>query len=272
MTYWEKHWETEAAAQEHAPDTWSDAVTRHAFAYWDHVFDRHAPGRRLLECGCGVARLSRHMAERGYECTLMDSSPWGLRRGNEAFQRASLKAASFLGDMQQLPVTSEQFDVVYSGGVIEFLTHPQTAIKEMVRVLEPGGLFAANIIPYKLSCQTLANCQRTLVHSLKHAAALRFSSAFKLARFFPADAVPSAAGLAEYRRHCETAGLRILKATGTAPFPYLSLPVGGQRAYARTMKCLEPLWRRFDDSDARWTELWGLSYTIYGIKVQKDPQ
>jgi SAM-dependent methyltransferase len=52
---------------------------------------------------------------------------------------------------ERLPFADNTFDVVCSLEALEFMTNPQAALREMARVLRPGGLlFASNRINTKL--------------------------------------------------------------------------------------------------------------------------
>src|SRR6185436_20141247 len=44
-----------------------------------------------------------------------------------------------LGNIEKLPYPDASFDLVLSTGVIEYLRHDATVLREMSRVLRPGG-------------------------------------------------------------------------------------------------------------------------------------
>jgi SAM-dependent methyltransferase len=268
--WWNRFWGERPARDvpiEKDPETWDEFVWAVAFESWGRLFDRFAPGKSMLECGCGSARISQYMARRGYVCTLLDSSPDGLGAGQENFRRNALDGRFVVGDVSDLCFRDGRFDVVYSGGMLEFLDDIEHPIREMVRVLRPGGVFAANIVPAKFSIQSLANVERTAAHAIQNLIRGDVRSAFRYRPFIPPDYRLNEARLKDYVSACEKAGLVSLAGLGTSPFPQLALPSTGVRLYARMMKALLPQWRRFNESKGRWTEVWGITYTLYGIKA-----
>jgi ubiquinone/menaquinone biosynthesis C-methylase UbiE len=100
-----------------------------------------APGARVLECGCGPGHLVAALLQRDFEVVAIDTSPAMLALTQE---RASAIAggsapALQLASLEQLPHRDASFDLVCSTGVIEYLRDDETALREMWRVLRPGG-------------------------------------------------------------------------------------------------------------------------------------
>ena len=106
--------------------------------------------KRLLECGCGTATLARYMAQRGYECTMLDYSKKAIEIARTGFAARGLNGRFCVGDLNELGFETDSFDIVYSGGVLEFFADIRKPILEMVRVLKPGGVFAASMVPRKI--------------------------------------------------------------------------------------------------------------------------
>ena len=267
--WWERFWSERIpkdVTTNKEPETWYDLVWQVAFDYWYELFEKLAPGKRMLECGCGSARVSQYMAQRGYQCTLLDSSEQALSIARRNFESLSLDGQFILGDMNALCLRDQQFDAVYSGGVLEFLDDLEHPIKEMVRVLKPAGIFAANIVPPKFSIQSIADIERTAAYSVRNLARGRFGEVFRRVRQIPCGYQVKPWSLKDYVRACEEAGLASATGLVTTPFPALALPRVAHKLYARAMRALLPQWRRFNESRSRWTEVWGIGYAIHGIK------
>jgi SAM-dependent methyltransferase len=69
----------------------------------------------------------------------------------ENYRRAHVDGYGLFGDARALPLRDGSFDVVLSGGLLEHFREPAGIVREMARVLRPGGLFYADIVPRKVS-------------------------------------------------------------------------------------------------------------------------
>lgn len=90
--------------------------------------------RDFLDAGCGTGLFSEAAVERGANVTSMDV-------GEALLVRVAEKCDSrcVVGDVQHLPFPDESFDVVLSTEVIEHVRAPAVAVRELGRVLRPGG-------------------------------------------------------------------------------------------------------------------------------------
>ena len=65
----------------------------------------------------------------------------------------------------QLPFDKEEFDIVLSFGVLEHVPNDLESLKEINRVLKPGGLFFCYFLPYPYSwTQKLAHLKGNFYH------------------------------------------------------------------------------------------------------------
>jgi len=105
-------------------------------------FDRWK-GKRVLEVGCGLGTATVSFALAGAEVTAVDMSSESLALARQnAKTRGVADRITFLeADAEELSkyVEVEPYDLVYSFGVIHHTPHPERAIREMRRYLEPGG-------------------------------------------------------------------------------------------------------------------------------------
>jgi SAM-dependent methyltransferase len=90
------------------------------------------PGARLLDAGCGSGRLFTYdlRARAGFIVGVDLTSDVGRNPNIDAPLRASLAA---------LPFASETFDLVICKHVLEHLDEPESAFRELARVLRPQG-------------------------------------------------------------------------------------------------------------------------------------
>lgn len=263
---WNRFWLNDAAPTPSAEtDSWYDVVWRYWMERWYEQFAA-APGRRMLECGCGAGRMSAYMASRGFDCTLVDYSDGALDLAKRRFDEAGLQGRFVRADVNRLGLGDARFDVVLSGGVIEFFDDLERPVAEMARVLVPGGLFGASLVPLKFSGQTLADVERTVVYGVRHLARGRWREAFRRVRMASAADGIRPWTLADLERACAAAGLGEITGRVTNPFPQLALPGFLHRRYARLMRANTLGWRRFDDSQSAWTRVWGMGYSVLARK------
>ena len=105
-----------------------------------------------IEIGAGSGRLLIRLGrERPYRLVALDYAPYAIRAVRENFRRASADGHAVFGDATALPLADASFDVVLSGGLLEHFRDPAPVVREMARVLRPGGLFYADVVPRKVS-------------------------------------------------------------------------------------------------------------------------
>ena len=111
------------------------------------------PGDRVLDVGAGFGRHVYECARRGAHVVALDyaTDEVGHTRDTlEAMVEAGEITADRLigvlrGDARRLPFPDATFDVVITSEVLEHVQDDVTALAEMVRVLKPGGRFAATV-------------------------------------------------------------------------------------------------------------------------------
>ena len=105
------------------------------------IFEQLLPedlsGKMLLDVGCGTGWFSRKAMERGARVTSLDV---GLNLLEQVGRKCSSQCC--LGSICALPFADGTFDVVISSEVIEHVPEPHLAVRELVRVLKPGGVLA----------------------------------------------------------------------------------------------------------------------------------
>jgi SAM-dependent methyltransferase len=97
---------------------------------------------RLLDVGCGPATITADLATRV-----------GSVLGVEATERAVALAREagvdcVLGDVHALDLPDDSFDVVHAHQVLQHVTDPVQALREMARVCKPGGIVAVRDSDY----------------------------------------------------------------------------------------------------------------------------
>ena len=109
-------------------------------------FDRLFPydeykGKKVLEIGCGLGTMLMNWAQNGTDCTGVDLNPTSIEQTKKRFQLYDLKAQIQLEDANHLPFEDNSFDYVWSWGVLHHSPNLDKSVKELFRVLKPGGGF-----------------------------------------------------------------------------------------------------------------------------------
>ncbi len=105
-------------------------------------------GSRGLDAGCGIGLQCLQLAEAvglGGHITGMDMSPEFLERGREIAEEAGLgdRISFEKGDISSLPFDDNSFDWLWSSDCVGYGPwEPVPLLKEMARVVKPGGVVA----------------------------------------------------------------------------------------------------------------------------------
>ena len=99
------------------------------------------PDDDLLDVGCGSARMLAEQASHVRYVAGLDASEIqvGMARKRLAERIAAGTAEIVLGDAMALPWEDGRFSVVGSLNCLKFVPDPPKALREMHRVLRPGG-------------------------------------------------------------------------------------------------------------------------------------
>lgn len=100
-----------------------------------------AKGARVLDVGCGDAALSGLIAKRfDARLTGVDTNDLSIKLAREQFAKYGLSGEFQVLNGYEYPFGDGQFDAVVSSDVIEHVNEPARLLREMWRVLAPGGV------------------------------------------------------------------------------------------------------------------------------------
>lgn len=130
-------WHEQLNVDQDADAPWHQLVRTHL------VPERDLAGRRVLEIGCGRGGFSLWLASRPIRprhLVSVDFSPTAIRKGRAAARGVGLEGITWeVGDIQAIAHPDDCFDTVISCETIEHVRDPPRAIRELSRVLRPGG-------------------------------------------------------------------------------------------------------------------------------------
>lgn len=139
---------------------------------------------RLLDIGCSAAFFLHVAKERGWQPQGAEIAEWAVE-----FSRKELGLDVFHGMLGEAKFPDNHFDVVFSSHVMEHIQDPLELLREMTRVLRPGGAHVT-VVPTQFA-----------------------SPSWKLARRFIGDPPPIHASFytrRTYSAFLEKVGLKVL--------------------------------------------------------------
>ncbi|MFJ3712931.1 MULTISPECIES: class I SAM-dependent methyltransferase [unclassified Streptomyces] len=101
------------------------------------------PGDAVLDAGCGTGRALPALREAVGPAGLVigaDLTPEMLASAARAGRQR--EAQLLLADVAQLPLLTQSLDAVFAAGLIAHLPRPEANLRELARVVRPGGLLA----------------------------------------------------------------------------------------------------------------------------------
>ncbi|HWS52984.1 MAG TPA: class I SAM-dependent methyltransferase [Pyrinomonadaceae bacterium] len=120
-----------------------EAVEEHRYRVEWHIpaaagFER-AKGLRVLEIGCGLGTDGAGFARAGAVYTGVDLTEAAVSLARRRFELEGLPGRFRVADAEALEFADGSFDLVYSNGILHHTPDAAAAVREVHRVLAPGG-------------------------------------------------------------------------------------------------------------------------------------
>jgi SAM-dependent methyltransferase len=111
------------------------------------------PGDRLLDLGCGAGRHAFEALRRGArvvafdydEAELKDVAAMASAMASTEALPPEARSATTRGDATRLPFPDASFDRIIAAEVLEHISDDDAAVRELARVLRPGGTIAVTV-------------------------------------------------------------------------------------------------------------------------------
>lgn len=103
--------------------------------------------KKILDLGCGTGRHTLYLSKQGFEVCGIDIADTGIRIAKKWLKDNNLKAEFKVNNIyKKLPYFDNAFDAVISTNTIHHakIENIRKVIKEIERVLKPGGLIFIN--------------------------------------------------------------------------------------------------------------------------------
>ncbi len=106
------------------------------------IVAREAKGARTAaDLGCGTGEMLLELGRHAQRVIGVDSSAGMLEKSRQRLSGSGVNADLRLGELEHLPIRNGETDLVVMEMVLRHVAVPLEGVKEVSRVLEPGGRF-----------------------------------------------------------------------------------------------------------------------------------
>lgn len=133
---------------------WSQLTEPGQIPFYEAVFDATGvgAGTRLLDAGCGAGLALQLAHKRGAAVTGLDASDGLLAVARDRVPSADLRQ----GELEELPYPDGSFTVATAFNSVQYAADPAGALRELRRVVVPGGPVAVVTWAEAERCETRA--------------------------------------------------------------------------------------------------------------------
>lgn len=101
------------------------------------------PPAKIADLGCGSGIFTSILAEKSFDVTGVDISPGMIETAKKTYPKEKHRTSFAVGDVEALDFADATFDGVLLSGLLHHLPDPTACVREVHRILKPGGVFMA---------------------------------------------------------------------------------------------------------------------------------
>lgn len=115
--------------------------------------------KKILEVGAGSGSDAIILAQKRGIVSTVDFSTESVKICRLLAKKEATKINIITADCQKMPLPDNQFDLVYSVGLVEHFHEPLEVLREQLRLVKPGGYLMVDV-PQKFNLYTLVKKYR----------------------------------------------------------------------------------------------------------------
>ena len=264
---WDDHWANnlyDPLSNIKNPKIWSDFVWRHSLEILEEKINNKLVGRinfkdiSFLECGAGTASVTRYLKlTYDFDVIALDNEFEAISLIGKLAEKDNIHIKTIHSGIENIPLDDNSVDIVYLGGVLEYVEDVERCLKEINRILKEDGMIIFMVVPNVLNIQVIGN----VLMYLKGLAGLRKNSQLKL--------VPQNARKwrsIKYIESLKKQDFDKISIDYLIPYPQLPLPMLMKKFYAILLKITDNIIRKYHKSNFLFKEYFTISFLITAKK------
>lgn len=271
--YWNNFWQHQKnLIYNHDINSWYDFVLR---TNHETILDNinknflNTSSLNVIEVGCGSAKFTQFMInEKNYNYTISDRNKSVLYQSKKLIKDILKKEVAIKEINLSIPSPiKKKYDIVYSGGVLEFFENIHNPISNMYNLTNKNGVCFAIVIPKKFSFQTIANLQKSVAYFFRNLITKKkFLSGIFYSHLDKKTYINSY-NHEYYKKAFIKQGFKEVEVYSLVPFPSFALGKKMDKKYAKFLYTyLNNFIKKFNKSKNFLSMLIGSSYLIYAKK------